>query len=288
MTPQGLSNTKRRLFEALGRGEIEKAGWQPSLKPRNRREPAPLSLTQEQLWRLETETPGIPPLYNESITIRRKGALDQRLLERSLAEIVRRHEIWRTSYQTVNGTPQQVIHAAQDQFPLQAIDIRDVQPADRESFMLSPAQQQAQTRFDLQNGPLLRATLVRLSDAESRIVMTIHQSIIDGISVYQLLPSELSAIYRAFESGQNSPLPELAIQFSDFAAWHRNYVQGGMWQEQVGFWRRKLSGDIPALDWPKHRRPEQPSHRGKIRSFTLATPAACGARMLSRSERTSL
>jgi hypothetical protein len=288
MPSQGLSETKRKLFEALGRGEMEKTGRQLSLKPRNKQEAAPLSPAQQQLWKLETETPGIPPLYNESITIRRNGALDLDLLQRSLAEIVRRHEIWRTSYETVNGTPVQIVHAAPSRFSLQETDLRYVASAEREALVLAIAQRQAQTPFDLSGGPLLRAMLVRISDAESRILMTAHQSIIDGVSVYQLLPIELSAIYAAFESGRGSPLPGLPLQFSDFADWHRKYVQGGVWREQVEFWRRKLRGEIPVLHWPDGHRPRQQSYRGRIRSFIMANPASCGARTLSRSERTTL
>jgi hypothetical protein len=288
ISPLGLSETKRKLFEALGRGEKERLGREPSLKPRNEREPAPLSPTQEQLWRLETETPGIPPLYNESITIRRNGALDRNLLERSMAEIVRRHEIWRTSYQRAGGTPVQIVHAPQNHFSLQETDLRHLPPSEREAVVLSMARRQAQTRFDLSRGPLWRAMLVRISDAESRIAITAHQSIIDGISVYQLLPAELSAIYAAFESGLNSPLPALPVQFSDFACWHRKYTQGSAKQEQVEFWRRKLSGEIPILHWPNRRRPQQQSYRGKIRSFTIAGPVSSAARTLSRGGRTTL
>ncbi len=121
MPPQNLSETKRKLFEALGRGTRERLGSEFSLKRRDKGEPARLSLMQEQLWKLETENPGIPPLYNESITIRRNGPLDRNLLEWSLAEIVRRHEIWRTSYEPVEGTPMQIVHAAEDNFCLPEI-----------------------------------------------------------------------------------------------------------------------------------------------------------------------
>lgn len=283
-----LSETKRKLFEALGRSGIERLGCELSLKPRDTRTRAPLSLAQEQLWKLETETPGIPPLYNESITIRHRGTLDRNLLERSLAEIVRRHEIWRTSYQVVKGNPVQIVSLPESRFPVDEIEIQDVKPADRESVILSIAQRQARAPFDLSEGPLLRAMLVRVSDAESRILMTAHQSIIDGISVYQLLPSELSTIYAAFEKGRSSPLPDLPLQFSDFACWHCEHVRGRIWREQVEFWRRKLSGKVPTLLWPNCQRPQQQSYRGKIRSFTVAAEAYYGAQTLSRSKRTTL
>ena len=105
-----LSDAKRKLFEMLQHGEMcqQKAGFR--LHRRATREPSPLSLMQEQLWKLETQTPGIPPIYNESVTLRRFGALNPEILERSFAEVIRRHEIWRTSYDTVNGQAVQVLH----------------------------------------------------------------------------------------------------------------------------------------------------------------------------------
>src|SRR5437867_6652472 len=201
-----LSEAKRAVLEKYLRGEIP----QPSLNaciitPKPSAELAPLSLAQEQLW-LRTQTAGIPPLHNESITLHRKGPLDVAVLERCLAEIIRRHEIWRTTYDTSNSRPFQVIHPAPSTFPLLVTDLRSLPEADREREALRLATEEAHRPFDLRRGPLLRATVVRIGDEDYRLAMTAHLSIVDGVSVYQVFPSELAQLYQAFSASKMSPL----------------------------------------------------------------------------------
>ena len=283
-----LSETKRRLFEAFQHGQIVEEKPGPRLARRPVCEFAPLSSVQERLWMFETENPGIPPVYNESVTLRRFGSLDPEILERCLAEIIRRHEIWRTSYDTVNGEVVQVIHAASESLKLPRVDLRDLPALDREEEVLGLARNQTRQPFDLRNGPLLRAMLVRISEEEHRLLMTVHQSIIDGISVYQLFPTELAAVYQAFSAGSNSPLADLPIQFGDFAVWEREWLRGSVRERQIGFWRRKLSSDIPVLRWPAAARPIRQRYRGRMRSFTMPATVATAARILSYSAGTTL
>ncbi len=179
--------------------------------------PAPLTVSQEQVVLREKLVPKIPPLYNESVTIYRFGPLDVNLLERSFTEVIRRHEIWRTTYGTVNGGTVQVVHPAPDQIRLPLIDLRGT-PREQQLAetvrILSPT---ACRPFDMQEGPLVRPSLVRFDEEEFRLYLIVHQSILDGVSVYQVLLSEVAALYDAYAAGEPSPLPDLAIQFGDYA-----------------------------------------------------------------------
>lgn len=279
-----LSETKRRLLDALLSHEKPvRRGSSRAITRRNTSVPVPLSLMQEQLWLLETSTLDIPPLYNESITLKMKGALSVSALERSLAEIIRRHEIWRTTYHTFDGRAVQRVRPASDRFPLTFVDLRGLPARECETRVLELGKEQAGRRFDLEGGPLLRATLAGVGDAENWLVMTAHQSIVDGVSVYQVFPSELWAIYSASLAGRPSPLPELPIQFSDFAYWQCEMLTPENRDSQLAYWKKKLSGDMPALCWPDTRpRPPKQTFRGHIRSFSFPPEVAASVRGLAR------
>lgn len=284
-----LSETKRKLFETLQNGQTQLVKSELHLTRRSTREPGPLSPTQEKIWEFETKAYSVAPVYNESVTVRRFGSLDHESLERSLAEVIHRHEIWRTSYQMVNERPMQVVHPAFERFPLPCVDLRRVPEFKRETEILRLAQDQARQPFDLQSGPLLRAMLVRISEAEQRLLITGHQSVLDGVSVYQLFPSELAKIYHAFSEGLNPVLAELPLQFSDFASWQQDWLSAEIRAQQIGFWRERLSGNIPVLRWPADSvRPRQQSYRGNIRSFTMPPRVARAARMLGQKDRSTL
>src|SRR5580698_7537616 len=154
-----LSEAKRKLLE---------------LQTRQGLRPEPLALAQEQVWRLDQTAGKLAPLHNESITIHRHGACDVAVLERSLAEIVRRHEIWRTTFDVLSGRPVQIVHLAPGHFPLQVSDIRSHPSSDREKAALDLANEDARQPFDLKRGPLVRARLVTLDDAEHRLYVTAH------------------------------------------------------------------------------------------------------------------
>ena len=279
-----LSEAKRRLLDVLLSHEKPvRRGISGAIPRRTDPVPVPPSLMQEQLWLLETSSPTIPPLYNESITLKMKGALSVAVLERSLAEIIRRHEIWRTTYHTLDGRAVQHVHPAADRFPLTFEDLCDLPPGEREARVLELGKEQAGRHFDLEGGPLLRATLAGVGEAENWLIMTAHQSIVDGVSVYQVFPSELCAIYGAFLASRPSPLPELPLQFSDFAYWQREMLTPEKRDSQLGYWRKKLSGDMPGLRWPDTKpRPPKQTFRGHIRSFPFLAKMAADVRGLAR------
>jgi hypothetical protein len=284
-----LSQAKRDVLERYLRGDLVRSSEEACvITPRASAELAPLSLAQEQVW-FRNQTTGIPLLYNESITLRRTGSLDMALLERCLTEVIRRHEIWRTTYDTSNNRPVQVIHPAPPSFRLKVIDLRSLPEAQREKEALRLATEDAQRPFDLKRGPLLRAAVVRTSDEHYRLVMTAHLSIVDGVSVYKVFPSELAQLYHAFSAGRTSPLPEPPIQYADYASWQRRWLLGAEMQKQLDYWRNRLAGELPALEWPNdHTRPAIQTFRGAIRCFALPQHLSETIKELSRLEGVTL
>jgi len=284
-----LSETKRQLLAKLLRAEQRENSRQQVITPRTRNESVPLALTQEQVLKHEMATPGMPPFYNESITIHRHGFLNTKVLQLVLAEIVRRHEIWRTNYQTVNGHLAQVIHAPPSVFPLKTFDLRLIPHKNREAEALRLATEEARRPFDLERDPLLRATLTTLEDEEHRLFFTMHQSIVDGVCVYQVLPRELTGLYEAFAAGKPSPLPELSIQYADFAFWERHRFQRGALKTQLDYWRNQLAGELPVLQWPAERfNLRSRMLRGAMQPFTFSQQLMLLLKELSRHEGVTL
>lgn len=265
-----LSDAKRFLLQKYLRGDFAREFPTDSIIRRPSEILAPLTVSQEQVVFREKLVPEIPPLYNESVTIYRFGSLDVNLLERSLTELIRRHEIWRTTYETVNGTTVQVVRQAPERIRLPLTDLRHLPGEQRLAAAARIVSPLARQPFHMQEGPLVRASLVRFDEEEFRLYLIVHQSILDGVSVYQVLLSELSALYDAYADGEFSPLPEPAVQFGDYAFWQRRYLQGEVLQEQLAYWRKQLAGEIPVLAWPSARpRPHQQSFRGSIQPFAF-------------------
>ncbi len=220
----------------------------------------PLSYAQERLWFLDQLEPN-RPIYNMPDTHYFKGALNLEALERSLSEIVRRHEILRTTFQLVDGMPVQVIAAAEP-LTLEVVDLSEMAEAEREGKAQRLANEEAQQPFDLSRGPLFRARLLRLSEAEHVLLLTMHHIISDGWSL-GVLGRELAALYEAYQAGQSSPLPELTIQYADFAVWQREWLRGEVLEKQLAYWREQLGGELPVLELPLDRpRPARQSYRG--------------------------
>lgn len=285
-----LSNAKRKLLEkyCLGSGE---AAVTPAaaIAPRPLGEVVPVSLSQEQLLLREQPLQGGPPLYNECIRLRMKGPLDVLLLEKSLREIIGRHEAWRTSYVVKGGQFLQVIHAAPEDVELPVVDLRGLPKSEADAEIQRVAGEAVRQPFDLTQGPLLRARMFRTADMEHSLFLTAHLSIVDGVSVYQVFPFELGALYRAYSSGQASPLPALAVQFGDYAHWQRKWLQGGEAARQVAYWRKQLAGTIPVLNWPADRaRPAKETFRGAIQSFAVDHELVRGLESVSRQEGVTL
>lgn len=295
-----LSEAKRKLLELQRRGSLAPASIVPPAKQsRTPSGPAPLSPAQEQVWRLDQTAAKLAALHNESITIHRHGPCDVAALERAFAEIIRRHEIWRTTFEIVNGQPVQMVHPAPAAFSLATSDVRSAQnsaetgPASADSDpaehgALELATQDARLPFDLSRGPLLRARLVTLSEHAHRLYLTAHQSIVDGVTVYDVFPSELTALYESFAAGGSSPLAELELQFADFALWQRQRTQE-LREKQLAYWQKQLAGDLPVLAWPNGgTRPPAQTYRGAIHPFTFGKELTESLRELARGEGVTL
>ena len=282
-----LSDTKRRLLDALMRGENSTAERRIQRRPAS--EPARLALAQEEVWRRSIRAADAPPLYNETVTIHRQGPLDVQVLERCFAEILRRHEAWRTTFPSENGVPFQLVAPAPADVKIPLIDLRQFPVEAREQEAVRLFSDQAQQPFDLERGPLLRIMLLRIDDESDRIAIVAHQSIVDGVSVYQVLPTELAALYDAFSADRLSPLPDLPLQYGDFAQWHRRSLSGENLETQRAYWRKKLSPPLRLPAWPRDGSDTvRESYRASIVSFEVPDSLNGAIQELALRERVTL
>ncbi len=233
---------------------------------------APTSFAQQRLWFLEQYDPGTC-VYNIPLAWRISGALDYGTLERSINEIIRRHEVLRTTFVLDGNAPSQMI-SGRLELKLALYDLSGA--SDSEIRLQQCIAQAAQTPFDLALGPLIRAELVRTSAREHVLLFTLHHIVSDGWSGAVLM-RELSALYRAFADGQRAPLGELQIQYADFAVWQRDWLQGDVLHAQLDYWRNRLTGAPPALELPTDRpRPTTLTYCGASTHFDLC-PELCAS-----------
>ncbi|PSB00557.1 condensation domain-containing protein, partial [Merismopedia glauca] len=227
----------------------------------------PLSFAQQRLWFLSQLAPD-GSIYNDPVAVRIRGKLDISALEQTINEIARRHEVLRTSFIAVNGEPVQRISATVT-IPLPIIDLRETPATEREAIALQLAQREAGKAFDLTSAPLVRTTLIQLEETEYLLLFTLHHIVSDGWSMGVLL-EELSALYPAFKAKETSPLPELPIQYTDFAVWQRQWLQGEVLQASLNYWRRQLA-NLPTLQLPAdYPVTDTPSYEGAIASFNIS------------------
>ena len=246
----------------------------------------PLSIAQQQLWLLDQLAPG-NPAYTISFAIGLEGSLKVALLERSLNEIVRRHEVLRTTFSLVNGKPVQII-APSLRLSLSVVDYQEYPELERESEVQRLAPQESQQPFNLTQEPLLRAKLVRLGQQEHRLLLTMHHIILDGLSV-EVFIQEMAALYKAFLTEKASPLPELSIQYKDFVYWQRQWLQEEQLETQLNYWKQQLEGVPAILQLPTdHPRPAVQTFRGASQSLELPKTLTDKLKALSRQEGVTL
>jgi amino acid adenylation domain-containing protein len=239
-----------------------------------------LSFAQQRLWFLDQWEPS-SPFYNSPTALRLSGRFDVPVLQRTLFEVVRRHEVLRTSFPSVNGQPQQRIVERWEP-PLPVIDLSALDQVVGEEMAKWLAQREALQPFNLATGPLLRATLLRLSAEEHVLLFTMHHIVSDAWSM-GLLVREVAALYRAYQEGQESPLEELAVQYADYAVWQREWLGGEVLEGQLEYWRRQLAGSPAVLALPTDRpRPKVQSFRGASSQFRLSAELTAGLKELSR------
>jgi amino acid adenylation domain-containing protein len=246
----------------------------------------PLSFAQQRLWFLDQLAPGNAS-YNFPVAVRLQGRLDIAALERSLNEVVNRHEVLRTTFPAVDGQPVQSIAPALS-LTMPVIDLREFPRDMQEAQARLLAAEEAQRPFDLAEGPLLRATLLRLGDEDYVALLTMSHIVSDGWSM-GVLVKEVGALYEAYSQGKESPLEELPIQYADYAAWQREWLSGEVLETQLAYWKERLAGAPPALELPTdHARPAIQTYRGATESLRLPATLADSLRELSRREDVTL
>jgi amino acid adenylation domain-containing protein len=264
----GLSPAKRALLELRLKQGGAGVPAAPTITRRADRGSAQVSFAQQRLWFLDQLEPN-RAAYNVPRAIRLTGALDVPALQRTLDEIVSRHEPFRTHFQSVDGTVRQIIR---DDVKTQLVitDLSELQHDEREANVKQLAKEEATRPFDLALGPVMRTTLLRLGDAEHVLMLTTHHIVSDAWSA-GILVSELGDLYNAFASGQPSPLASLPIQYADFAEWQRQWLDGKVLAEQVVYWKQQLAGAPGALELPTDRpRPPVPTGRGAYTGVALS------------------
>ncbi|HFB68455.1 MAG TPA: hypothetical protein ENJ66_05790, partial [Calditrichae bacterium] len=199
----------------------------------------PASYGQQRMWFLDQFEPG-SPYYNIPLAFRLTGAFNINVFRRVIEEIVARHESLRTTFTAIDGKPMQVI-SPRVQVDVPLIDISDLPEEEREQKMYQLAREEARTGFNLETGPLFRAKIIRLAPQEHVVLITMHHIISDGWSV-GILINEITTLYASFIQGKPSPLPELELQYADYAEWQREFLKGEPLQKQLEYWKQKLAG----------------------------------------------
>ncbi len=299
----GVELSLRTLFEALTLAELaarieaalRTAGagrLTPPLKPiapDQRKGPLPLSFAQQRLWFIDQLEPE-SPLYNVPVALRIEGPLSPVVLALCIGEIVRRHEALRTVFAVLEGekgSPAQVIWPAAP-FALPVVDLSGLPETAREALLPVLVGKEVSRPFDLTRGPLLRGLLLRLAERDHAFAVTLHHIVSDGWSMGVLI-REVAALYAAFAESRPSPLPELPVQYADFAVWQTSWLRGEVLEEEIDFWRRRLAGLPPLLELPTDRpRPAVQSYRGTVRPVRLPAGLARQMEALARSEGATL
>ncbi|HEX8276905.1 MAG TPA: amino acid adenylation domain-containing protein [Longimicrobiaceae bacterium] len=275
-----LSSAKKALLEKRLRGAAASAPRE-TIPPRTGTGPLPLSFPQQRLWFLEQLEPG-RPFYHIGVPVRMRGRLDRGALARALSEIVRRHEALRTGFVLVDGEPRQTVRP-----PFEVEIPLDECAGIPHDALLERIRAELEAPFDLERDPLVRARLLRLGDEEHVLAATLHHVISDGWSMGVFI-RELTVLYEAFVEGRPSPLPDLPLQYGDFAVWQRGRLGGEVLEKQLAYWREQLRG-LPTIELPTDfPRPPVQSHRGAGLWFRLPVETSARLRALATAEGATL
>jgi len=270
----------------VGRPPSRAAGASPVVIPRRGLDTGPLSFPQQQIWLHSQLAPDVP-LYNEQVTVRYRGVLDGSSLAQAFSDLLARHEAWRTVFVSEASALRQRIQPP-TMIDLPLVDLRHLPPDEREREAMRLATEDLLRPFDLARGPLVRVRLAWFADDDSRLYLTLHHSIFDGYSLYQVAVPELAALYAAARAGTRALLPPLPVQYTDWAAWQRAEVDRGAYATQLEYWVKQLA-DVSTGDLPSDRpRPAAPSYRGGVHAFALPGTVADGLRALARTERVTM
>jgi surfactin family lipopeptide synthetase A len=279
-TVAGLAEVVRK---SLGSGATAQS---PPLAPMPRGEQIPVSSGQRGLWFIDQLSPGTSS-YSIPLMLRLSGELHHGALARTLAEVVRRHEVLRTVYLQIDGEPVQQVQPP-DAFRMDFIDISLVGERDRPGREEQLVYAESQRPFDLERGPMFRATLVQCGPREHLLLLTTHHIAADGWSL-GVLGREMAALYETFSVGQGPPLAEPAIQYADYAIWQQQWLASKAFEEQAAYWKEQLTGAPTKLELPAdHPRPPDQTFRGARYFFTFPNALLQAAEKVSREQRATL
>ncbi|WP_426213821.1 condensation domain-containing protein, partial [Mesorhizobium abyssinicae] len=277
-----LSDLAESIVEVLSRTGPQDL---PAIATVSRDEPLALSFAQQRLWFLAQLDEGSTN-YHIPLALRLRGVLDRSAWQRSLDRLFARHEALHSVFVASEGKPRVEVLPPEAGLPVLEHDLRD--RPDAEAALLDLCHEEAQTPFDLARGPLIRGRLIRMSDEEHVFQLTQHHIVSDGWSMGVLM-RELNSLYWAFVAGQDDPLPPLAIQYPDYAAWQRQWLSGERLQSQAQYWRNALSGAPARLALPTDRvRPAQQSFAGASVPIVIDADLTRDLKRLSRQHGTTL
>jgi amino acid adenylation domain-containing protein len=242
----------------------------------------PLSFAQQRLWFFDQLQPK-SAMYNMPFPVRLTGYLDVEAMRRTLSEVVRRHEVLRTTFVSVDGEPVQVINPA-EQIELPVVDLSELSEDKREAETNRLAAEEARRPFDLKQSPLLRVGLIKIKEDEHVVLLTLHHISSDAWSM-GVMVKEIVALYGAFRDGRPSPLPELAVQYADYAVWQRQWLEGEVLDAQMSYWREHLTGAPVVLELPTDRpRPSMQTNKGSQLPLMLPEKLVESVKALGRRE----
>ena len=254
--------------------------------PRRQTATSPLSFSQQRLWFLQELEPA-SPAYNLPRAFHLRGALNVEALEQSFCEIVRRHEVLRTNFVTIDGEAVQIVNPAQP-IHIAHEDLSRLPGAERDERVQQLVLENAGVPFDLTSAPLIRLQLLRLDEDEHVLLLTMHHIVSDEWSA-GIFMNEIKVLYQAFVRGARSPLPELPIQYADYAEWQAGWLKSEQAGKQLAYWKQQLAGELPLLELPAdHKRPPVQTFNGASRSLLLGNDLYESVQQLSREESATL
>lgn len=265
----GLSPEKLKLLaQKLNKKKVNVLSQIPIVSQSRQSHTFPVSFAQQRIWFLDQLQPGNPS-FNICQFMRLIGRLNVAALEQSFQEVVKRHEVLRTNFTVVDGQPLQVI-APPPVLKIPIVNLQALSEDNRESEVLRLANEEAQKSFDLTKDYLLRVTLLQLSETEHILLLSIHHIAADAWSIGVLI-NEITTLYESFSHNYPSPLPQLPIQYADFAVWQRQCLQGKKLDTLLSYWQQQLGGQLPILELPTDMpRPTRQTYSGARQCLVLS------------------
>lgn len=282
----GISDVKKALLQMRLKQTRQSDDARVKLQRVSREDLLPLSFNQEYLWFLDQITPDLQ-VYNVPFALRLNGRLDVDALSRATTALIGRHEVLRTRFDSRHGVPHQVVDPAPGSVPVPRTDLRVLSDRERDTAWRERMRQALNAPFDLARDRLIRIELIRLADDEHLLLLTVHHIIVDGWSLGQVA-HELSALYSAARRSEPAELPELELQYADYASWQRRVLTGGELERRLAYWTDRLA-DLPILDFPTdHPRPAVRGWSGRTYETTIPADVYGAAHRLARTERKTL